>query len=488
MECLSLVARRLSSPEGNDGVMATSSISTDNLPDELARKIGTLIEQGMLKSGDRLPSVRTGAAEYGVAKNTLLEAYERLVALGYVRARRGSGFYVCDLPLKALDPRPPHLAQAVDLIWLLREQLEQHYAVRLGDGRPPQDWMERSELGRHLRPLELGKRPVGEGYSTPYGYQPLRERIAVMLGERSIKASASQILLTEGANHGLDLLVRHLTQPRETALVDSPGYYPLLAKLKLAMVDVIGVRRTTDGPDCDDLAAKAEASKAKVFFTQSLAQNPTGNSISISCAHRVLQVASRFGMWVVDDDPFSDLFPASSPRLAALDQLEQVIQVGTFSKTLSAGLRVGYIAATEKHINLLTDLKMLTIVNSSGYVERIVNDLIVSGQYRRHLGRLRGRISSARDAAIEAMNALDIKIFGSPYGGYYIWCELPDYINDIELARCAAEESIFIAPGSVFVPERHTAQPAMRVNIAYAGDPRFADFYRKYLNEHKGEG
>ena len=147
------MARRLSSPEGNDGVMATSSISTDNLPDELARKIGTLIEQGMLKSGDRLPSVRTGAAEYGVAKNTLLEAYERLVALGYVRARRGSGFYVCDLPLKALDPRPPHLAQAVDLIWLLREQLEQHYAVRLGDGRPPQDWMERSELGRHLRPL-----------------------------------------------------------------------------------------------------------------------------------------------------------------------------------------------------------------------------------------------------------------------------------------------------------------------------------------------
>ena len=248
-----------------------------------------------------------------MAKNTLVEAYERLVAIGYIRAERGSGFYVCDLSSKSQDARPPHVVQAVDLIWLLREQLEQNYAVRVGDGRPPQAWMEGSELGRHLRPLELRTRPVGEGYSTPCGYPPLRERIAVMLGERAIKVSASQILLTAGANHALDVLIRHLTQPGDTVLVDSPGYYPLFGKLRLAMVDVVGVHRTAEGPDCDDLAAKAERSKAKVFFTQSLAQNPTGNSISISCAHRVLQVASRFGISVVDDDPFSDLFPPPAP-------------------------------------------------------------------------------------------------------------------------------------------------------------------------------
>src|SRR3954469_4486386 len=332
--------------------------------------------------------------------------------------------------------------------------------------------MEGSELGRHLRPLELRTRPVGEGYSTPRGYPPLRERISVVLGERAIKVSASQILLTAGANHALDILIRHLTQPGDTVLVDSPGYYPLFGKLRLAMVDVAGVHRTAEGPDCDDLAAKAAASKAKVFFTQSLAQNPTGNSISISCSHRVLQVASRFGMSVVDDDPFSDLFPASSPRLAALDQLEQVIQVGTFTKTLSAGLRVGYIAAADRHIRALTDLKMLTIVNSSGYVERIVNDLIVSGQYRRHLNRLKNRVSGARQIAIRTLDGLGINVFGHPSGGYYVWGELPDYIDDIELARRAAEESLFIAPGSMFAPDRKINKPAMRVNIAYAGDPR----------------
>jgi DNA-binding transcriptional MocR family regulator len=464
--------------------MDTLSQTPDSLPDQLARKIGLLIEQGLLKPGARLPSIRAGSVEYGVAKNTLVAAYERLVAIRYVRAEHGSGFYVCDLSEKAQEARPPHIAQAVDLIWLLREQLEQNYAVRVGDGRPPQAWMEGSELGRHLRPLDLGKRPVGEGYSTPCGYPPLRERVAIMLCERSIKVSASQVLLTAGANHALDILIRHLTQPGDTVLVDSPGYYPLFGKLRLAMVDVVGVRRTAEGPDCDDLAAKAAASKAKVFFTQSLAQNPTGNSISISCSHRVLQVASRFGMSVVDDDPFSDLFPASSPRLAALDQLEQVIQVGTFTKTLSAGLRVGYIAAADRHIRALTDLKMLTIVNSSGYVERIVNDLIVSGQYRRHLKRLKSRISNAQDTAVTLLESLGIKVFGMPSGGYYIWGELPDHVDDIDVARQAAEESIFIAPGSMFAPDRKLDLPAMRVNIAYATDPRFSTFYRRFMNEH----
>jgi DNA-binding transcriptional MocR family regulator len=465
--------------------MDTHPQSPDSLPEQLARKIGALIEQGLMKPGERLPSIRAGAAEYGVARNTLVEAYEHLVAMGYVRAQRGSGFYVCDLNRKPRDTRPPHLAEAIDHIWLLREQLEQNYAVRIGDGRPPQAWMEGSELGRHLRPLELRKRPVGEGYSTPYGYLPLRERIAVMLGERSIKVSPSQILLTDGANHALDLLVRYLTKPGDTVLVDSPGYYPLFGKLSMAMVTAVGVRRTPDGPDPEDLAAEAEETRAKVFFTQSLAQNPTGNSMTLSSAYRILQVASRFGMLVIDDNPFSDLLPAADPRLAALDQLERVIQVGTFAKTLSASLRVGYVAATEEHIDLLTDLKMLTVVNGSGYIERIVNDLIVSGQYRRHLQRLRDRISKARDGTIATLERLGIKVFGAPDGGYYLWGELPASFDEIDFARSAAGHGIFIAPGSVFMPEKRAAPPAMRINIAYADDSRFVTFYQGYLKTHK---
>jgi DNA-binding transcriptional MocR family regulator len=183
-------------------------------------------------------------------------------------------------------------------------------------------------------------------------------------------------------------------------------------------------------------------------------------------------------------NPFSDLFPAVTPRLAALDQLEQVFQVGTFAKTLSAGLRTGYIAAAERDIDQLTDLKMLTMVNSSGYVERVVNDLIVSGQYRRHLSRLRERIEKATATTIASLKNLGIGVFGAPGGGYYVWSELPPEIDEIELAKRAAEESIFLAPGSIFCPDRKIVAPAMRVNIAYGQDPRFGTFYKNYLKEH----
>jgi hypothetical protein len=103
-----------------------------------------------------------------VSKNTLIAAYETLVALGCVRSHQGAGFFVSEESLRPGSRPPAHLAEAVDRIWLLREQLEQNYQVRVGDGRPPQAWMEGSELGRHLRPLDLRKRPIGEGYSSPY--------------------------------------------------------------------------------------------------------------------------------------------------------------------------------------------------------------------------------------------------------------------------------------------------------------------------------
>jgi DNA-binding transcriptional MocR family regulator len=450
---------------------------------QLANRIGAMIKEGLLKPGDRLPSLRAGATQYGVSKNTLMAAYEHLVSLGSVRARHGSGHYVSeDAGLKEPESRSP-IAEAIGIIWLLREQLEKNYTVRVGDGRPPQEWMESSQLNRHLRHLELRKRPIGEGYSAPRGYPPLRERIAVMMNERSIRASSSQVLLTDGANHALDLIIRSMTKPGDTVLADAPGYYPLVAKLRLGKVNVVGVSRTPDGPDAEELSQAAERTGAKLFFTQSLAHNPTGTSISLGSAHRVLQVASRFDLRIVDDDAFSDLFPASSPRLAALDQLERVITVGTFAKTLSAGLRVGYIVASPDSIAVLADLKMLTVVNSSGFVERIVHDLIVTGQYQLHLGRLKSRIDQATDRALRTLDELGIPVFGQPRGGYYVLGLLDAGVDEIDLARAAADRSIFIAPGKMFYPDQQSRRPCTRLNIAFVNDPEFRRFLESYLAE-----
>lgn len=450
--------------------------------DEIVARIGRSIEEGLLQPGRRMPSLRLAATESGVAKNTMVEAYDRLVALGLLEARRGSGFFVRAPRRGAIEATPPHMTEAVDLVSLLEEQLRQTHRVRVGDGRPPASWMEDSELGRHLR-LNPGRTglPIEHGYGEPLGYAPLREQIGLVLGERSIEAGPDQILLTFGANHGLDLIIRHLLQPGDTVLVDSPGYYPLFGKLKLARIEVIGVRRLADGPDLDHLAEMIASHAPKAFFTQSLAHNPTGGSITLPVAHRLLQIAARNDLLVVEDDPFADVLPATLPRLAALDQLERVIYLGTFSKTLSASLRIGYVAASRSLTHALTNMKMLTVVNSSGYLERMVSDLMASGQYRHHLRRLRDRISRARARTLEKLEALGVPVFTMPDGGYYLWADFDPRLDDLDIARRASEQGIFIAPGSVFFPDRHPTRPGMRINIAYGDDPAFIRFLKSVV-------
>jgi DNA-binding transcriptional MocR family regulator len=454
----------------------------------IVARISRMIDEGLLQPGRRMASLRLAAGEYGVSKNTMVEVYDRLVASGRLEARRGAGFYVRAPGQRPSEAPPPHMSEAIDIVSLLREQLCQVHPVRVGDGRPPRSWMEDSELGRHLRVRSgKGDLPIEHGYGDPVGYAPLRTQIGLMLAERSIQVSPAQILLTFGANHALDLIIRQLLQPGDTVLVDSPGYYPLFGKLKLGRIEMAGVRRLPDGPDLDDLAAQIARHRPKVFFTQSLAHNPTGGSIALPIAHRLLQIAAQHDLIIVEDDPFADVMPASAPRLAALDQLERVIYLGTFSKTLSASLRIGYIAASPALARSLGDMKMLTVVNSSGYLERLVSDLIASGQYRHHLKRLKERIGKATRSAFGGLERLGLPIFSRQGGGYYLWVGLPSGLDDLALARRASEQGIFIAPGTVFMPERHQPEgdertTGMRVNVAYADDPAFMTFLQAELD------
>ncbi|HEY9096934.1 MAG TPA: PLP-dependent aminotransferase family protein, partial [Hydrogenophaga sp.] len=354
-----------------------------------------------------------------------------------------------------------------------------HYEVRVGDGRPPPSWMEGSELGRHLRRTRAdGLSAIEHGYGTPWGYQPLRETVARLLSERAIQVHSRQVLLTQGANHALDLIIRHLLEPGDKVLVDAPGYYPLFGKLKLSKVSMLGVPRLPDGPDLDALHTLLKRHRPKVFFTQSLAHNPTGSSISLPKAHKLLRLAAEFDCLVVEDDPFADLLPAGAPRLAALDQLDRVLYVSSFSKTLSAGLRVGYIAGAPERIAALCDLKMVTVVSTSDCVERVVHQLISAGQYRRHIARLKTRLAEAHGPATRALERAGVKVHPGDPGGYYLWVELPGNTDELELVRRAASHGIFLAPGAVFYPDRQGSFPAMRVNVAYAADARFIRFLR----------
>ncbi|MFN7023610.1 MAG: PLP-dependent aminotransferase family protein [Pseudorhizobium sp.] len=455
----------------------------DSKTRQIAARIALSIDEGVLSKGTKLRSLRAAATAYGVSKNTVVEVYDRLIARGYVEARHGAGYFVTGIRPRAEDFVTARQAEAVDIATLLREQLEHSFTARLGEGRPPAEWVEGSVLKSHLRNIASGQRGLFEhAYESPIGFMPLRETLSRMLDERHISARPENILLTIGANHAFDLIIRQYLRPGDAVLTDSPGYYPLFAKLTLAGTRMVGVRRGPEGPDPEDLARKAQASGARFFFTQSLAHNPTGGSLTLGRAHEVLRIAERLDFMVVEDDAFGDLMPASAPRLAALDQLRRVIYVGTFAKILSASLRVGYVAASPEVIGNLVNMKMLTIVNSSGYVERIVHTVLNDGHYRHHLKRLNGRIREARSTAVRTLRRLGLEPWLENIDGYYLWITLPEGVDDIELTRRAARESIFLAPGSVFEVDRNAGDRGhLRLNIAYVGDPKFADFVSRAL-------
>jgi DNA-binding transcriptional MocR family regulator len=449
------------------------------LTETVMQDIQRRIETNALKVGDRLPSIRRAADEFGVSKNTIVEAYDRLLAAGFVKARQGYGFTVVDNRRPASGERPRHVAEAVDIASLLSAQLEESFSIRVGDGRPPPSWTEESEVRRHLgRGRKAGDAPE-QGYGAAMGLPALRERLAVDFAEREVQAHPDQILLTFGANHALDLVIRRYLLPGDTVLVDEPGYYPLFAKLKLAQVRMVGVRRLPTGPDPDDLRAKAESLKPKMFFTQSMAHNPTGGSTNLPTAHALLTIAAQHDLMIVEDEPFVDLPTVRSAGLTPLDQLTNVISIGTFSKTLSASLRCGFIAAHADIIGSLVELKMLTTVNSSGHVEQLVNGLLVEGHYRRHLKRLGRRIAGATDTVTANLQRHGFEVFTEPTGGYYVYLVLPPHVDDIALAKAGAQEGIFIAPGSVFCVDREAGRNGTRINIARADTPRFYEFLKR---------
>ena len=447
--------------------------------ESLVARIEAMIASGQLKAGARLPSIRRAAEQFLVSKNTVVEAYDRLVAAGLLLSKPGSGFEVIDRAGGKTGGTPRHVAEAIDIASLLTAQLEENFAIRVGDGRPPASWMEESEVRRHLGQFGRHRQTDDSGYGSAMGLLALRECLSARFAEREIDAPADQILLTFGANHALDLVIRRFVAPGDTVFVDDPGYYPLFAQLKLAQAQVVGIRRLPTGPDPEDLEAKSQAGVPKLFFTQSLAHNPTGGSINIPTAHAVLSIAARHGFLIVEDDPFADLPTVGKVRLTTLDQLNILISIGTFAKTLSASLRCGYVAARPDLISSLTELKMLTTVNSSGYVEKLVCSLIEEGHYQRHLKRLGSRILQATERVVGKLERRGFRFFAEPSGGYYLYLILPAGVDDIALARDAAKAGIFIAPGSVFRAAHTDPQACIRVNIARADDDRFYEFLGK---------
>ncbi|TKT74393.1 PLP-dependent aminotransferase family protein [Aquamicrobium sp. LC103] len=426
-----------------------------------------------LTPGERLPSIRALAGMMQVSKSTVVEAYERLAAEGTIRSRPGSGFYVtAPLAPLSLAEIGPKLDREIDPLWISRQSLEAGEGMlKPGCGWLPPSWMPQDGLRKALRSLAKGHSASLADYGTPLGLPALRRLLARRMAGHGIEASPEQILLTESGTQAIDLLCRLLVEPGDTVLVDDPCYFNFQALLRAHRAKIIGVPYTPSGPDLELFAQALGEHRPRLYITNSAIHNPTGATLSPVVAHRLLKLAEQAGTAIIEDDIFADFEHAPAPRLAAFDGLDRVVHIGSFSKTLSASVRCGFIAARPDWIESLVDLKIATSFGGGRLAAEFVFNLLKDGYYRKHMEHLRVRLARAMEEMTGQLQSLGIVPWIEPQAGMFLWCRLPGGLDAAEVARQALAKDVVLAPGNVFSVSRSCGE-FLRFNVAQCEDPR----------------
>lgn len=463
--------------------------SGDSLVDQIVRTVKSRIDDKLLRTGARMPSIRQFADTHGVSRFTVVEAYDRLVAQGFLESRRGSGFYVRERSpvasgnntstvARSLSQELDHQrfdasAPSLDVVWLVRNMFRQMPAHKMpGAGLLPPDWLDGELLGNAVRAVGRQNQALLLTYGTPQGFLPLRQQLQLKLAELEIAASPEQIVMTSGVTQGLDIVARHFLRPGEVIFVDDPAWFLMFGSFSALGAKVVGIPRLADGPDIAKLAELAALHKPRLYVITSVLHNPSSTSLSAAKAFQILRVAEEFDFTIVEDDVYCDMHPGAgiqpATRLAALDQLHRVIYLGGFSKTLSANLRVGFIATSPELARHLADRKMLSTLTTSELGERVIYKILSEGHYRKHTERLRNRLGTVRDKVIRQMERVGLDTGNPSPIGMFAWVDAGCDTN--VLTEKAMAQGFLLAPGSLFSPNQLPSSK-MRINVAAMADP-----------------
>lgn len=422
---------------------------------QLADALTADITSGVLSAGSRLPSEREYADQLGLSRTTVMNAYRELEARGMVRGQVGRGTYVCaighhngDTPFawqgkvalgaqRTLDPT---------IRSLVREPNDD--TISFAAGSSAQDLF---PLGvfRDLTNEMLERFPeISLGIGPTEGQRQLREAIAARHRVRP-----EQVLVLTGSQQGLDLITRCLLDPGDVVLMDRPGYLGAIQTFNAAGVHTIGwdIRRA----DPDELESLLQRYRPKLLYLNPTFHNPTGRTLSHGARHDVLALAARYRLPIVEDEPYRDLyFRAPPPKtLLELDDQQLVIQLGTFSKSLAPGLRLGWLIAPNAIVDQLTLVKQRCGLFGAGLSQLVVTELIRRGVFDRHMQTLRAHHAERCNAAVTALEriapALHLSWSGVE-GGLYLWIQTSAEVDTRLLATAARDAGAAIVAGEAF--------------------------------------
>lgn len=446
------------------------------LYEQLADHVASRVRDGSLARGERVPSVRQLRADRGVSAATVMRAYEVLESRGFIEARPRSGFFVSAAwRTRAVEPRvsrPSSRSTRLDvseLVFDVTEAMREPLLVPLGSAFPSPALFPLASLGKHLGAAarRLDARRLVQDLAP--GSIELRRRIAQRYLRFGAEVSPDEIIITSGAMEALILGLQALTRPGDLVAIESPAFYGCLQTLEALGLRAIEV--PTSAAQGVDLAALAELlgrHPIRVCWFMTTFHNPTGALMPDEAKQELVKLLARHDVALIEDDVYAELyFGARRPKpTKAFDRDGRVLDCGSFSKCLAPGYRVGWVAAG-KFAKQVARRKFMSSIATAIPNQVAIADYLRRGSFDRHLKGVR-RALEAQQAAALASIARHLPQAGvvKPAGGYFLWLELPEGVNAIDVFRHALDKGVSIAPGPIFSARREFRN-CLRLNYGY---------------------
>jgi DNA-binding transcriptional MocR family regulator len=462
---------------------------------QLAAALSSAIRLGRIALGARLPSERLYAEALGVSRTTITAAYQELRAMGLLRGYVGRGAIVI-----ANDPdRSP--AEAVP--W---SQLASRFARRY---RPPSvgnnsglisfadGWLHPTLVPRAALAAAAAKVLQDSDALTKaaplLGLPALHDALIESLRANGVKTSPGEILVTGGAQQGLNVIARALLSPGDTVVCENPTWHGAVRAFRAAGADVAGVAMDHEGVDPDALEDAIARLRPKFIYLIPTFQCPTGRLMGLQRRRRILETCARFRTPIVESHVYGDLaFGEKLPSLKSLDPTGLVIHQGSSSKTISAALRLGWLIAPRPVMDVLATAKASIDLSTPALPQAVLAGFLKSGAYARHQPKSREALRARRDALITALTAHcpDLR-YTAPEGGLYLWAQLPKPLSAHEVEAAAAAEGVSIRGGNAFLVDE---APSSHIRLCFAapapdeipvGAQRLGKALRAVLKRHR---
>ncbi len=451
--------------------------------EELTEEIAREIAANVLRPGDRLPSIRQTCRTRHLSPSTVFQAYDLLEDRGLIRAAPRSGYFV-NPPRSAQAPEPPmstppegaHPVEITELVYEILSSVKSRKIVPLGSAFPgpvlfPLDSLRKS-LSSSTRSLGIWS----AFDDLPPGNERLRRQIGKRYLTQGLSVAADEIVLTNGGLEALNLCLQAVARPGDAVVVESPSFYAALQSLERLQLKAIEVpTHPREGVDLSRLAHVLETQRPKACWLMTNFQNPLGCSLSREKKHALVDLLSHNEVPLIEDDVYGELHYSNEPPSSAktFDQRGLVMHCSSFSKTLSPGYRVGWVAAG-RFANSVRRLKLMTSLSGSIPAQAAVAEYLQQGGYDRHLRQLRAAFKRQKEALIDSVTRhfpRDVRLT-RPEGGYFMWVDLPwDTVDALAVYRKALANQISIAPGPMF--SNHGGfRNCLRLNFGHPWTPQ----------------